>query len=55
MLGWAGQTADLRREKPRLSLGSEKASHASRGSVAKTPPPFLEEISCLAGIMGETG
>jgi len=29
-------------------------SHAARGSVAKTPY-FLETISCLAVIMGETG
>src|SRR3989442_15884677 len=28
---------------------------ASRGRVAKTPPPFLEKISCLAWIIGETG
>ena len=54
MFDWAGETAVLRQEEPRLSLGSESASHVARGSVAKTPY-FPETISCLAVIMGETG
>jgi len=37
-----------------LSQGSEEGSLASRGRIAKTPPP-LENIFCLAVIMGETG
>ena len=54
MFDWAGETAVLRQEEPRLSLGSESASHAARGSVAKTPY-FPETISCLPLITGETG
>ncbi len=41
MLGWAGETAALHREKPRLLLESERATHATQRSVAKTPY-FLE-------------
>ena len=37
-----------------LSLDSGGATHATRGSVAKTPY-FLETVSCLVVIMGETG
>ena len=54
MFDWAGETAVLRQEEPRLSLGSESASHAARGSVAKTPY-FPKTISCLVCIMGKTG
>jgi hypothetical protein len=54
MLGWAGGTAVLGREKPGLSPGSERTSHAARGSVAKTPY-FPKTISCPVLILGESG
>jgi hypothetical protein len=37
-----------------VSQGSERASFAARGSVAKTPY-FPETISCLVVIIGESG
>jgi len=54
MFSWAGETAVLRQEEPTLSLGSESASLAARGSVAKTPY-FPKTISRLALITGESG
>ncbi len=55
-LAWTSRTNQscIVRARYLLSRGSAGTTHATRGSVAKTPY-FSWNISCLAVIMGETG